>query len=339
MGRRSAKLHSKEKLVKNLIQYVQSQTGMAQADLEKMFKPQSMHSRSAGKQWSRWATGYVQPGISVVAEIFDFCVNKLISGEWKVNGQEGEWSQLLDVVCEPKILLLAKHRYALLIAYHCLQAPGIITKEKTRGIEIGYYLPSIDEIDTLFFYSTKHHSVAPNVSLRAITVRNEHERDSVRSMLQEIEIYFGENKKDQSKLLASINRKWGIIGGDKSWSAQILSIMHNDASALRKIAERYKLLGGGITENFDEIKIGKQIEVISSGLESKIEKIYTMNMHDRIEWENEFYNFIVKYQGLDESVESKYLSVVELDEFDFDGRNNRDLSPHLFVPITGKLSF
>jgi hypothetical protein len=337
MGRRSAKLQGKEELVKNLIQYVQTQTGMAQAELEKLFKPQSMHSRSAGKQWSRWATGYVQPGISVVAEIFDFCVNKLISGEWKSNGQEGEWSHLLDAVGDPKILLLAKHRYALLIAYNCLQAPGLITQEKIRGIEAGYYLPTIDEIDTLFFYSTKHHRDAPNVSLRAITVRNEHERDAVRSMLKEVEIYFGENQKDQSKL-ASFNRKWGIIGGDKSWSSQLLARMHNDASALREIAERYKFLGGSITENFDEAKIGNQIDVLSSTLESRIEKIYTMNMHDRIEWENEFYNFIVKFQGLDESIESKYLSVVELDEFDFAGRNNRGLSPHFFAPIAGKLS-
>lgn len=336
MGRRSAKLQGKEELVKNLIQYVQLQTGITQAELEKLFKPQSMYSRSAGKQWSRWATGLVLPGISVVAEIFKFCANKLISGEWKVNGQEGEWSPLLDAVGDPKTLLLARHRYALLVAYNCLQAPGIITVEKIHGIETGYYLPSIDEIDTLFFYSTRHHRAALNVSMRAITVRNRDERDAVRSMLKEIEIHFGENLMDGARL-AGFNRKWGIITGDKPWIDQMLARMSNDVSSLREIAGRYKMLGGGVTENSDEVRIGKQIESVSSALKDRVEEIYSMDIDGRIEWENDLYYFIIKFQALDDSCESKYLSVVELDEFDFAGRKNRELSPHLFAPITGKL--
>jgi len=342
MGKRSLKLVGKEAAVRALFKYLERQSGKSSIELERQFIPsyqtQTKHrdlDAAPGKQWSRWSDGPIVPSIQTVKKLFDFCVNQLISGGWKETGQESIWAGLVEAVCDQKVLLLAKHRIALVIAYRRLQAPNIITDTKIRGIEVGYYLPPSEEIEKLFFVSVNvDHRNALVGNQRCITVKNDYEENAVRSMLKEIETTFGENTKDISKL-AGFRNRWKLPEGEADWSDQLLSRMHEDAKILSEMADRYHLLGGGITNALIETRVGERITEARQQLQDRLDQISMMNPHQRIAWKNEFYFFIVKAQELDKPVEARYLSVVEARETDHYGRNLRELNPLLFRPIQG----
>ena len=341
MGRRSPKLAHKEAAVKALFAYAKLQSGMTQIELEEQLIPSYRQSKNkrhnqeavSGNQWSRWANGYALPEIGLVKQLFDSCVQKLISGEWKENGLEGEWADLLVVVSDQRSASLSKHRFALKIAYSSLNAPSIITKEMIRGIEFGYYIPPDEDIEKLFF--TKMLNTQANAMQRtdrAIMFRDEAEQNALQAMLKEIETNFGDNKQDKVRL-AKFNRRWGLTGDGVDWADKLLLTMQEDVAVLSEIADRYISLGGGVDDSMDEVKIGYQLKQDAMQLQKRIEEVSMGEGHQKIEWKNELHFFNMKVQGLDGALETRYLSVVEVPEIDHAGRHAQDLHPHLFAPI------
>lgn len=340
MGKRSPLLANKEDAVKALFRYAMQQSGETQRELERQLLS-SYQSRNdhrdqeavSGQQWSRWVNGHTVPEIGVVKVLFDFCVENLIAGKWTENRQEAEWADLLVAVSDQRTVSLSRHRSALKLAYSSLNAPSVITKEKIRGIEAGYYMPSAEEIERLFF--TKMLNTEANAMQRtdrAITFNDEAEENALQAMLKEIETNYGQNAQDKVRL-AKFFGKWGLIDDGTDWSEQLLLRMQKDVTMLFEITERLSSLDGGLGTTMEEVQIGDRIKQEAVKLQKIIDSVSVAGSEQRAVWKNELHFFNVKRQGLDGTQEFRYLSVVEVPEIDYAGRHARDLHPHLFVPI------
>lgn len=258
MGRKSPKLNEKGGAVVALLKYVKQQSDKTLLELEREFtprvektdNPEGLSDNHGGRQWSRWIHGNAQPEIRIVTTLYKFACKQLIKGEgeneWKENGNESQWSELLPAVIDPKLnFLVDKSKKSTLLKILEQIENSLVTTRMVRGIKAGYYIPEADELREIFWSKpSKKEDEADNeyVPWHRIWPENDVEKAEMELLMTDILVNLGMSAEDLTRL-EKYAKRWGLAGTDPaSWSDQIYQQIQRDVQTLSEIRNRVTYL-------------------------------------------------------------------------------------------------
>jgi hypothetical protein len=241
MGRRSPKLKDKGEAVVALLKYIKQQSNKTLLELEQQFTPRGGEDDHGGRQWSRWINRNAQPEIGIITILYNFACAQLVNGEWEENGNESQWSQLLSAVIDPRLsfLLDAEKISTLLEILKHLKNP-FVTERWLRGIAAGYYIPSVDDMQKIFWHRPSHKGNAANeyVPWHRIWPQDDVIKTQMEDLMTDIFMNLGLPAKNRT-VLEEFAHAWGFACGDlETLADQLHHQIQQDAQTLHEIQQR-----------------------------------------------------------------------------------------------------
>lgn len=204
MGRRSPKLEGKSDAIVALLKYVKVQSHKTLLELELEFSPrkdsENPNGNHGGTEWWRWTNRGNQPNIKLVATLYNHACEKLVKGEWRETGNEALWSPLLPAILDSKLSFLADEnkRHILLEILKQIESP-LVTDNIMRGIALGYYVPSADYLQKIFWSQASVNVDADKdeVYWHRIWSDNEAQREEMEYLVTDIFMAVGLSEENQ----------------------------------------------------------------------------------------------------------------------------------------------
>lgn len=245
MGRRSPKLEGKSDAIVALLKYVKMQSHKTLLELELEFSPrndsENPNGNHGGTEWWRWTNRGNQPNIKLVATLYNHACEKLVKGEWRETGNEALWSPLLPAILDSKLSFLAdeKKRLTLLEILKQIESP-LVTDKIMRGIALGYYVPSADYLQKIFWSQASVNVDADKdeVSWHRIWSDNEAQREEMEYLVTDIFMAVGLSEENQV-VQEKFSENWGFTRKELEPMADYIhSQILKDAQSLSEIRHR-----------------------------------------------------------------------------------------------------